>query len=62
MIKQHMINRTSTFKLINEAHTLMIEHSIFSVMAGLIVETLLMLIMLCNALKMSEYETYWLIH
>ena len=44
--------------------TLMINYSIFSVMAGLIVEILFMLflfIKLCNGLKMSEYDdAYWL--
>jgi len=42
----------------------MIEHSIFSVMAGLIVDTfhavLCLAIMLCNGLKISEHEAYWL--
>ena len=54
---------TPNFKLINEVHTLTIKHSVFSVMAGLIVEILFMLfsiIALCNGLKMSEYGAYWL--
>ena len=40
-----------------------IVHSIFSVMAGLIVEILScysLFTTLLNGLKMSEYETYWL--
>ena len=40
-----------------------IAQSIFSVVAGLIVEVLFMLFfvyMQCNWLKMSEYEAYWL--
>ena len=42
---------------------LTIEHSVFSIMAGLIVEMLFMLclfITLHNGLKMSDYEVYWL--
>jgi len=41
----------------------MIEHSIFSVMAGLIVEILLcfsLIITLLDGLKMRECEAYWL--
>jgi len=54
----------ATFKSINEVHALMIEHSVFSVMAvrELIVEILFVLfpyIMLRNGLKVSEYEVYW---
>ena len=53
-----------TFKSINEAHALTIEHSVFSIMAGLIVEILFVLfsvfITLHNGLKMSKYEAYWL--
>ena len=44
MIKQH-----AHFKSINEAHTLMIEHSVFSIMAGLIVEILFVLFSIYNA-------------
>ena len=40
----------------------MIENSIFSVMAVLIVEILFMLFSIYNELKMSEYEGYWLIN
>jgi len=37
-------------------------HSVFSVMAGLVVEMLFSVynITLRNGLKMSEYEVYWL--
>ena len=52
-----MIKQRIHFKLINEACTLTIENSVFSVMAGLIAE---ILYMLCNGLKISEHETYWL--
>ena len=51
------------FWLIILVCTLTIEHSIFSVMAGLIVEILLCcspFIVLCNELNMSEYKAYWL--
>ena len=37
-----------------------IVHSVFSVMAGLVVEILFMLFSVYNRLKMSEYEVYWL--
>jgi len=37
-----------------------IAHSVFSVMAGLIVEMLVILFFVRNVLKMSEYEAYWL--
>ena len=50
-------------KSVNEACTLTVEHSIFSIMAGLIVEILSccsLFITLRNGLKMSEYEVYWL--
>ena len=49
-----------TFKL-NRACPLMIEYSMFSAITGLIVEILSMLfsVMLCNGLKMNEYEAYW---
>ena len=40
---------TPTFKSINEVHTLMIKHSIFSEMAGLIVEILFMLFSVYSA-------------
>ena len=39
---------------------LTIMHSVFSVMAGVVVEMLFMFITLCNGLKTSEYEVYWL--
>ena len=52
MIKWH--------KSINEAHALTIEHSVFSIMAGLIVEMFFVLFSIYNGLKMSEYEAYWL--
>ena len=38
----------------------MIKHSVFSVIAWLIVEMLFMLFFVCNGLKVSEYEVYWL--
>ena len=38
----------------------MIDNSIFSVMAALIVEILFMLTILCDGLKMMENEAYWL--
>ena len=44
-------------------HVSIIEHSKFSVMTGLIVEAFSccsLFIMLCNGLKMSEYDAYWL--
>jgi len=45
----------------NEVRALMIEHSIFSMMTGLIVEIVFMLFsMLLNGVKMNGYETYWL--
>ena len=47
-----------------EAHTSTIQHFIIFVMVGLIVEILLscsLFMTLCNGLKMSEYEAYWLI-
>jgi len=44
--------------LVTGAHALMIGHSIFSVMAGLIVEIFFMLFSICNGLKMSEYKAY----
>lgn len=51
---------TPTFISITVAHVLTIKHSVFSVMAGLIVEILFMLFSVHNGLKMSEYEAYWL--
>ena len=44
---------------------LTIKHSVFSIMAGLILEIFFVLfsinfLTLCNGLKMSEYEVYWL--
>jgi len=45
-------------------HTLTIEHSVISVMAGWIVDRLFVLSSIDNAmyngLKLSEYEAYWL--
>ena len=41
-------------------HALMIEHTVFTVMAGLIVGILFMLFSIYNGLKMSEYKAYWL--
>jgi len=38
----------------------MIEHTVFTVMAGLIVGILFMLFSIYNGLKMSEYKAYWL--
>ena len=40
----------------------MIEHSVFSVMSGLIVDFSWCppFMTLCNGLKMSEYEAHWL--
>ena len=55
-----MIKLQPTFK---EVRTLMIKHSLFFVMAGLILVILSccsLFIMLCNGLKVSEYEAYWL--
>ena len=47
---------------ITRMHALMIEHSIFSIMAELIVEMLFcsVFIMLRNGSRMSEYEAYYL--
>ena len=36
----------------------MIEHSVFSIMTGLIVEMCPLSIMLCNGLKISEYKVH----
>ena len=38
----------------------MIEHSIFSIMAELILEIIFMLYPLHNGLTMNEYKAYWL--
>ena len=54
---------TPTFKLITGTQALMIKHSVFTVMTELIAERLFMLFFvrtLCDGLKMSEYEAYWL--
>ena len=51
---------TPTFISITGTCALTIVHSVFSVMAGLIVEMLFMLFSLRNGLKMSEYEACWL--
>ena len=50
---------TLTFKSITGAHTLTIKHSVFSIMAGLLIEMLLRCSLfktLFNGLKMSEYK------
>ena len=38
----------------------MSKSSVFSVVAGLIIEVLFMLIMLCNGPKIAEYEAYYI--
>ena len=43
-----LVHHDPTFKLINGVHALKIEHSVFSVMTGLIVEILFMLFFSCN--------------
>jgi len=60
MIHRVKATRTPTFISITGARTLMIVPSVFSIMAGLIVEILFMLFSVCNGLKISEYEVYWL--
>ena len=49
---------TPTLISIIEVRTLTIMHSVFFVMAGLIVEMLFMLFSIYNRLKMSDYEAY----
>ena len=52
-------DKSPTFKPINEVHALTIEHSVFSVMAGLIVEILFMLLSIYNAAQWAENEWIW---
>ena len=64
-IETPCLSDTPTFISMTGAHALTIEHSVFSVMAGLIEKMLCfsccyLYIMLCNGLKMSEYEVCWL--
>jgi len=49
-----LVSDTSTFKLINEAYALMIEHSVFCVMTALIVKILFMLFSVYNAAVWAE--------
>ena len=57
-----MIGTTPIFISITGARALTIVHSIFSMMAGLVVESFScfsLFITLCNRLKMSKYKAYW---
>ena len=52
-------SNTPTFKLITGAHTLMIRHSIFPIIAELIVEILFMLFSVYNVVWWTENEWIW---
>jgi len=58
-LKRSGSSGTPTFKSTNGVNASIIDYSVFFIMAGLIVEILSLLIMLCDRLKISEYDTHW---